>query len=74
MGVIQMIPYFWGDMPAKSLTSGGLSGVTFSSLLRDDLGLRDLPEEVRSQMEHREGTLRSSQQLEAMINELSIQQ
>lgn len=61
-------------MPAKSLTSGGLSGVTFSSLLRDDLGLRDLPEEVRNQMEHREGTLRSSQQMEAMINELSIQQ
>ncbi len=69
-----MIPYFWGDVPAKSLHHTGASGVTFSSLLRDDLGLRDLPEEVRSQMEGRAGTIRSSQQLEAMINELSIQQ
>ncbi len=69
-----MIPYFWGDVPAKSLHHTGVSGVTFSSLLRDDLGLRDLPEEVRSQLESREGTIRSSQQLEAMINELSIQQ
>lgn len=74
MGVIFMIPYFWGDVPAKSLVHGGLSGVTFSSLLRDDLGLRDLPEEVRAQVENREGTIRSSQQLEAMINELQIQQ
>lgn len=69
-----MIPYFWGDVPAKSLVSGGVSGVTFSSLLRDDLGLRDLPEEVRDRLENRSGTIRSSEQLEAMINELSIQQ
>lgn len=69
-----MIPYFWGDMPARSLVSGGVSGVTFSSLLRDDLGLRDLPEEVRDRLENRSGTIRSSEQLEAMINELSIQQ
>ena len=48
--------------------------MTFSSLLRDDLGLRDLPEEVRNKLESREGIIRSSQQLEAMINELSIQQ
>lgn len=69
-----MIPYFWGDTPTGSLRHIGASGVTFSSLLRDDLGLRDLPEEIRDKMEHREGTIRSSQQLEAMINELSIQQ
>ncbi len=69
-----MIPYFWGDVPARSLVSGGVSGVTFSSLLRDDLGLRDLPEEVRDRLENRSGTIRSSEQLEAMINELSIQQ
>lgn len=68
-----MIPYFWGDVPVKNLQHTGLSGVTFSSLLRDDLGLRELPEDVRSQLENREGTIRSPQQLEAMLNELSIQ-
>lgn len=69
-----MIPYFWGDTPTGSLRHTGASGVTFSSLLRDDLGLRDLPEDVRNQMEGRRGIIRSPQQLEAMINELSIQQ
>lgn len=68
-----MIPYFWGDVPVKDLQHTGLAGVTFSSLLRDDLGLRDLPEDVRMQMEGRGGEIRSPQQLEAMLNELSIQ-
>ena len=67
-----MIPYFWGDVPRDGLR--GASGVTFSSLLRDDLGLRELPEDVRDQVERKSGIIRSSEQLEAMINELSIQQ
>ena len=74
MGVILMIPYFWGEVPVKDLHHTGLAGVTFSSLLRDDLGLRDVPEDVRNQVEGKSGIIRSPQQLEAMINELSIQQ
>lgn len=69
-----LIPYFWGDVPVKDLHHTGLAGVTFSSLLRDDLGLRELPEDVRDQVERKGGIIRSSEQLEAMINELSIQQ
>ncbi len=69
-----MIPYFWGDVPIRDRIRGGASGVTFSSLLRDDLGLRDLPADVRAQMENHSGEIRTPEELEALVTELMIQQ
>ena len=43
-----MIPYFWGGVPIQ-----GASGLTFSELFEDDLGL-DLPEEVQAAIEERQ--------------------
>lgn len=48
-GVICMFPYFWGGVPVC-----GASGMTFSELFQNDLGLDDLPEEVRAAMEERQ--------------------
>lgn len=67
-----MIPYFWGDTPIGAVR--GTSGVTFSSLLRNDLGLYDLPEDVRAAIEQRTSEIRSAEDLEAMVTELMIKQ
>lgn len=67
-----MIPYFWGDVPREAMR--GASGVTFSSLLRNDLGLRDLPADVRAQVENHTGEIHTPEELEALITELMIKQ
>lgn len=67
-----MIPYFWGDAPIAAVR--GTSGVTFSSLLRNDLGLQDLPEDVRAAIEEHTGQIRTADDLEALVNELMIKQ
>lgn len=68
-----MIPYFWGDVPQSELRHTGVSGVTFSSLLQNDVGVRELPEEVQQALGN-QGEIRSARQLEAMLGELQIQQ
>ena len=48
------------------------SGLTFSTLLGNDLGLRDLPEEVRAAIEDRKEEIHSAEELRDLADELML--
>lgn len=62
-----MFPYFWGGVPVN-----GSSGFTFSTLMENDLGLRDLPEEVREAIEDRKEEIHSAEDLRHIADELML--
>ncbi len=62
-----MFPYFW-DGTAIS----GAMGATYATLMRDDKGFQDLPEEVREAIEARKGEIRTEEDLRRMANDLML--
>lgn len=66
-GVIVLFPYFWGGAPMN-----GVGGATFATLFDRDLGLRDLPEEVRAAIEDRKEEIHSEEDLRHIANELMM--
>ena len=62
-----MYPYYWGGNP-----SGGAMAFPFATLLDKDLGLQDLPEEVREAIEIHKDEIHSEEDLREMAKELML--
>ena len=62
-----MYPYYWGGNP-----SGGAMAFPFATLLDNDLGLQDLPEEVRKAIEIHKDEIHSEEDLREMAKELML--
>ena len=50
----------------------GLTGMAFGSLLAADLGLRELPEEVRAALEERQGEIYTAEDARRIAEELML--
>lgn len=64
-----MFPYFWGGRPTD-----GAGAFTFATLFDNDLGLRELPEEVREAIEARKDEIHTEEDLRAIADELMLRQ
>lgn len=62
-----MYPYYWGGNP-----SGGAMAFPFATLLDNDLGLQDLPEEVREAIEIHKDEIHSEEDFREMAKELML--
>lgn len=63
-----MFPFGWGT------PINGVSGVPLGSLWAGDLGLADLPEEVREALEQRQGEIRTAEDARRIAEELMLRQ